>query len=264
MTRKMRRTRDVTLSLEVTNPDFLATPQAHQRDWHLNRIVKEAVDELNHVNQSTSRFVPGDVTGDVLNERTQDDIADHQIMEDWQIPVMAAMAKQATASHGDILEVGFGRGVGSDFIQQETVRSHTIIECNDGIVERFHTWRAKRPDADIRIGHGMWQDVLPTLGDFDGIFFHTYPMSETEYVDQVVRASTFAEHFFDAASRHLRPGGVLTYLTNESDSLSRAHQRAVLGRFSSISLSMLRNLDIPQNTRDALWVPDLVIVAATK
>ncbi|NIP94473.1 MAG: class I SAM-dependent methyltransferase, partial [Akkermansiaceae bacterium] len=59
----------------------------------------------------------------------------------------------------------------------------------------------------------------------------TYPLTEEEFVNYVAQSSTFAEHFFDTAAAHLRPGGVFTYLTNEIDSLSRAHQRALLKRF---------------------------------
>ena len=52
-------------------------------------------------------------------------------MEDWQTPLMKAMARHVTESHGDVLEVGFGRGVSAELIQRLGVASHTIVEPND-------------------------------------------------------------------------------------------------------------------------------------
>jgi guanidinoacetate N-methyltransferase len=185
-------------------------------------------------------------------------------MEDWQAPVMKRMAELACASQGDVLEIGFGRGVGSDYIQACKPASHTVIECNDSVVDRFQTWAKQHGGADIRLSHGLWQDELPKLGQFDGLFFHTYPLNEDDFIQQVAKSSTFAEHFFEHAARHLKPGGVFVYLTMEGDSIGRAHQRALLQHFSSVSLSVLDGLDIPSDTRDAHWVNQMLMVAAVK
>ena len=110
----------------------------------------------------------------------------------------------------------------------------------------------------------MWQDVWQELGGYDGILFHTYPLSDEEFVETVVQSSTFAEHFFEPAAKMLKDGGVLTYLTNENDSLSRAHQRSLLNHFSKVSLSVLEELDIPENTHDSCWLPRMIMVEAIK
>ncbi|GEM_PF-835618 len=47
---------------------------------------------------------------------------------------------------------------------------------------------------------------------------------------------------------------------NEADSLLRAHQRALLTHFSSFKINQLRNLEIPENSRDAQWHYEIVIV----
>lgn len=263
MTRKIRRTRSFDLKLEITDPDFLPLPREGQRSWLLNRVVKEAVDELDHLNSISPEFVPGADAHGLFEDRTQRDLADADIMEDWQTPLMKEMARIVTAGGGDVLEIGFGRGIGSEFIQQGAPLSHTIIECNDSVVKRFLVWSEGR-EADIRLAHGLWQDVLPELGQFDGIFFHTYPLNEAEYISLVARASTFAEHFFPHAARHLRDGGVFTYLTMEADSLGRGHQRALMKHFSSITLSMLGGLEIPHDTRDAHFLNRMIMVAAVK
>ena len=77
-------------------------------------------------------------------------MTDVEIMEDWQRPMMQAMAEQVTASRGDILEIGFGRGVSATMIQDFGVKSHTIIEFSDFVIDNyFQPWRAKYPDQDM-------------------------------------------------------------------------------------------------------------------
>ena len=167
-------------------------------------------------------------------------------------------------AHGDVLEIGFGRGVSATFIQKRGARSHTVIECNDDIVRRFETWRKSYPDADIRLHHGLWQDVLGDLGHFDGVFFHTYPLTEAEFVAQIGESSTFAEHFFPHAAAHLSQGGVFTYLSNEIDSLSRTHQRLLLEHFSEINMRVVSPLPIEADVADAWWADSMVVVKATR
>jgi len=99
-------------------------------------------------------------------------------------------------------------------------------------------------------------------GTFDGILFHTYPLSDDEYVERVQRSVTFAAHFFEHAAAHLKPGGRFTYLTMEEDSLSRAHQRLLLEHFASFNISQLTGLDVPEDTRDAHWAKSMVLVEA--
>ena len=185
-------------------------------------------------------------------------------MEDWQIPIMKAMAGIVTESHGDVLEIGFGRGIASTFVQEAGVRSHTVVECNDAVVERYRAWKQEYADRDIRLLHGRWQNMIDQMDCYDGILFHTYPLNEQEFIEQVVQSATLADHFFAPAAEHLRDGGVLTYLTNEHDSLGRSHQRRLFEHFRSFSLSLVRDLKIPEDTRDALWADSMVIIKVIK
>lgn len=262
MTRRIKRTKEFDVTLSINDDTFIRPPRESQRNWLLNRAMKEFSDELVHLNEQSKHYVPGRDSSH--SDRTQLALADQEIMEDWQIPIMKAMAELACVSHGDILEIGFGRGVGSDFIQEQVVASHTVIECNDSIVKRFDEWKIKHSGNDIRLLHGMWQDVIGNAGQFDGIFFHTYPLSEADFVEQVAQSATFAEHFFDTALAHLKTDGVFTYLTNEVDSLSRPHQRALLKRFRSFSMSKVRNLNVPSDTQDAMWADSMVVVQVVK
>ncbi len=260
--RKIKRTPHFDLTLEVKDDAFIAPPREAQRNWLLNRAVAEVAMDLEALHGIASRFVPGIDFG-AIGERSQGDLADEQIMEDWQIPLMRAMAAEVTATQGDVLEIGFGRGVSADFIQAGDVKSHTIVECNDSVIARYEAWRASRPERDIRLLAGRWQDVTDQMGRYDGVFFHTYPLNDEEYLDTVVKSATFAEHFFATAAAHLRPGGVFTYMTNEIDSLSRAHQRALLRHFSAFSLRVLP-LQPPAEVRDTWWADSMVIVGARK
>lgn len=262
MIRKLKRTREFDLTLEVKDDSFIRPPTESQRNWLLNRFLREAASDLRAIHAIAARFVPGGERHVPLDMRTAA-LDDHQIMEDWQVPLMREMARIAGRSGGDVLEVGFGRGVSATMIQDEGVRSHTVIECNDSIVERFEDWRREFPDRDIRMAHGLWQDVIGDLGRFDSIFFHTYALDEDESIDRLTHSVTFADHFFPVAAEHLVEGGVFTYLTNEIDSLSRSHQRLLFDHFSSFRLHIVP-LQVPEDVHDAWWADSMAVIEVVK
>jgi guanidinoacetate N-methyltransferase len=262
MTRKLKRTPSFDLTLEVKDDTFIRPPHDSQRNWLLNRFLREAADDLQALHALASRFVPGGTRALPDDLRTAT-LSDEQIMEDWQLPLMEAMAAIAARSGGDVLEVGFGLGVSATLMQQHGVRSHTIIDCNPSVIERYERWRGAYPERDIRMVPGLWQDVIGQLGQFDAIFFHTYALDEDESVELLARSVTFAANFFPAAAEHLRPGGVFTYLTGEIDSLSRAHQRLLLERFSSFRVQRIL-LSVPDDVRDAWWADSMAVVEAVK
>ena len=262
MTKKIKRTGNFEILLEIKREDFIRPPRDAQRNALLNNALNEFSDNLQALHQSAARFVPGKLQI-ALEDRTQKILSDNEIMEEWQIPLMRAMAEVVTESHGSILEIGFGYGVSATLIQEQCVSSHTIIECNDSVVERFFKWKDLFKENRIELVHGLWQDTIADLGLFDGIFFHTYPLNEEEYMKYVHGKATFAEHFFESAARHLHPGGVFTYFSNEIDSLSRGHQRALFKHFSSVSLRVI-NLELPDDISDTWWSDSMVIVKAVK
>lgn len=263
MTRKIRRTRDYEITLQIKNDDFIKPPRDAQRNWLLNKTIAELAYNLDALNQQAERFVVGGEASVQFDDRTNKVLSDEEIMEDWQIELMRAMAEEVTASHGDVLEIGFGRGIGSDFIQEMGVKSHTIVEVNDSVVERYHEWRKQYPESEFKLLHGLWQDKVDDFEMYDGIFFHTFPLNEADYIEQVVSSVTFAEHFFPTAATHLRKGGVFTYMTNEIDSLSRAHQRLIFEHFSSFSLRIV-NLNVPEDVKDTWWIDQMAIISAIK
>lgn len=264
MTRRLKRTKHFEATLQIKDDAFIRPPRDAQRNWLLNGAMNEFAQNLQSLDGHARRFVPGAAELAGAGDRTQAELSDEEIMEDWQAPIMAAMADIVTAGHGHVLEIGFGRGVSAQMIQDRGVASHTVIECNDHIVARYEAWRAGHPERDIRLAHGLWQDVLDGLGTFDGVFFHTYPLNEDDFVEQIARSTTFADHFFEHAARHLVDGGVFTYMSNEIDSLGRPHQRRLFEHFSRVEMRIVEGLEIPDDVRDAWWSPTMVAVKAVK
>lgn len=261
--KKLKRSNDFELNLVLKNEGFIAPPREAQRNAVVNRAIKEFVADLNALHEQTKRFVPGKTPDYISDDREQKVLNDNEIMEDWLIPVMQVMANVICDKGGDILEIGFGRGISADMIQQHAIQSHTIIECNDAVVAKYHKWKDKHPGRDIRLVHGLWQDTIQNLSLFDGIFFHTYPLNEDEYMRYVNASITFAEHFFSHAAEHLKPGGAFTYFSNEIHSLSREHQRLLLNHFSSFSVQIVP-LVMPEDVIDTWWADSIAVVKAVK
>jgi guanidinoacetate N-methyltransferase len=265
-----RRFPEFDLSVDVRRPDFIATPRPEQRNWLMERLVDEFTDELLHLDEVARRLVgggerpamrgdwmasPATFTGDELV------IDGQQVMQSWQEPLMAALARQVAGPGRDVLEIGFGMGLAATHIQRIGVRSHTIVEANAGVADVFTAWRAGFPDRDIRLVDARWEDVLDGLGTFDGVLFDTYPASEEEYLEHVVDDVTFAAHFFASAAAHLRPGGAFTYYSNEIDSVGRAHQRSLLEHFDTFAVEVVRGLRPPPDAHN-WWADSMVVVRA--
>ncbi|MFB9904436.1 class I SAM-dependent methyltransferase [Allokutzneria oryzae] len=271
----MRRTfEDFTVAVDMKRPDFLRAKGNGQRNLLLGRAVAELAADLHHldtiqrvfVDGSRRPFIRGDWSGSDADysDSSQLLIEGQQVMQDWEHPLMRKLAENACVSGGDVLEVGFGMGISAGYVQECGVRSHTIIEINKGVAERFERWRGQRPDSDIRLAFGPWQEVIGDLGQFDGILYDTYPTSEDEFVKTLgPKVVTLAANFFPAAAAHLRPGGVFSYYTNEIDSLSRAHQRLLLQHFTSFKVELVRDLQPPADC-NYWWADRMAAVTAYK
>ncbi len=258
--------------LKIHHGEFVTPPKQNQRNWLLRRALDEFSDDLVALDAISKRLVSGSErvgieqgwTGSRADYTpTELIIEGQQVMQDWEAPLMKAMADIATESQGDVLEVGFGMGISASYIQAGRPRSHTIIECNQDVMQAFVAWSAGYPDRDIRLVQGRWQDVVDGLGRFDSVFFDTYPASEAEFEESVINSINFAEAFVPAAAGLLRPGGVFTYYTNEIDSFSRRHQRFLFQHFSSFTLSIVRSL-LPPDDCHYWWADSMAVVKAVK
>lgn len=209
-------------------------------------LVFAATSEEDASHLSLRPTIPGDL---VDHRATYTDaelgIAGQQVMQSWEAPYMAALARPAGETGGEVLEIGFGMGISASILQGYSLRSHTIVECHPEVLRRCEQWTRSYPGRDIRVVAGKWQEVIDRLGSFDAVIFDAYPQNEMEWLKYYANDTTYAEHFFPTASRLLREGGVFSYYTNEADSLSRDHQRAILRHFARATISRVDGLTPP-------------------
>lgn len=104
--KRIKRTKDLEIILEIKNADFIQPPKESQRNSMVNTALKEFTNNLYALNGIAIDFVQGDTQTDLL-DRTQKILSDEDIMEDWQIPIMQKMADVVTETHGDVLENRF-------------------------------------------------------------------------------------------------------------------------------------------------------------
>ena len=129
------------------------------------------------------------------------------VMMAWEEPLMNLGAQIACSSSsnstettcGSILNIGFGMGLVDTAIQSFHPTLHTIIEAHPDVYKRMLDagWGNK---PNVQIVFGRWQDELPKLGKFDGIYFDTY---SEDYEDM--------RELHAALPHHMNPEGVYSY-----------------------------------------------------
>lgn len=163
-----------------------------------------------------------------------------EIMQDWEHPLMKALAVEAARSGGHVLEVGFGMGISATYLIEAGCASYTAIEPHAGVIKVFDEWAKDQP-VPVRVVEGFWEDVIDDLGEFDGILFDTYPVSEEEWQEKVYVP------FIPFASEHLRPGGVFTFYTGFAEALPDYQMALLNEHFSSIRTFPLTGLEPPKD-----------------
>ncbi|MGF7234531.1 MAG: class I SAM-dependent methyltransferase [Frankia sp.] len=196
--------------------------------------------------------------------RTDDSliVSGQQVMQEWESPLMRTLADLVTRPGGSVLEIGFGLGISAGFVQEIGPRRHTIVEANPQIFEMAVEWRRANGYDNVELVGGRWEDALTGLGQYDGILFDTYPLTEAEIEANVRHAPVYAGQFFAAAARHLAAGGSFTYFTGEIDSLSRRHQRSLLDHFASFSVRVVDGLQPPADC-SYWWAASMAVVVAS-
>ena len=94
-----------------------------------------------------------------------------EVMMDWEKPIMEKSAEYICESKGDILEIGFGMGICSDYIQAQGVNSHTIVEMHPQILEKLNEWAEDK--SNVNVVEGDWNS-LDFTNKYDGIFLDTF------------------------------------------------------------------------------------------
>ena len=95
-----------------------------------------------------------------------------EVMMNWEDDIMKASADYICGNGGDILEIGFGMGISANYIQANSINSHTIIENHPQIIEKAKVWAEGK--SNVTIIEGDWHDVKDSLSTYDGIFYDTW------------------------------------------------------------------------------------------
>ena len=93
-----------------------------------------------------------------------------EVMMSWEAPIMEKSAEYVCQSKGDVLEIGFGMGICSDYIQAQGVNSHTIVEIHPQIIQKLKVWANGK--SNVTVIEGDWNSV--SLSSYDGIFLDTF------------------------------------------------------------------------------------------
>ena len=125
---------------------------------------------------------------------------DREVMMSWEAPIMEKSAKYICQSKGDILEIGFGMGICSDYIQAEGVNSHTIVEIHPQVIEKLKIWAVGK--SNVTIVEGDWNSV--ELETYDGIFLDTF-------------GDLSLDSFKSFALSKAKDGAKITYWNNEEN-----------------------------------------------
>ena len=96
----------------------------------------------------------------------------HIVMHKWEDLMMKKHAEVVCQNGGDILEIGFGMGIASNFIQNYNINSHTICENHPDVLEKLTEW--SRDKDNITIVEGDWHKNRDKFTTYDGILFDTF------------------------------------------------------------------------------------------
>jgi len=122
-----------------------------------------------------------------------------EVMMFWEAPIMQKAAEYTSHNNGDVLEIGFGMGICANYIQEQGVNSHTIIEIHPQILEKLNDWASGK--SNVTIIEGDWANLSLT-DTYDGIFLDTFGD------DNLDSFKTFA-------LERIKSGGKITYWNNE-------------------------------------------------
>jgi len=153
-----------------------------------------------------------------------------EVMMSWEAPIMEKSAEFICHNSGDVLEIGFGMGICSDYIQAQGVNSHTIVEIHPEIIEKLKVWANGK--SNVTIVEGDWSSV-DGLSTYDGIFIDTYGDENWS-------------SFKDFALAKAKSGAKITYWNNFTDKRNEHSFDSV--SFDDISVSPDDNTYFTSNT----------------
>ena len=161
---------------------------------------------------------------------------DDIIMMSWERPLMERHAEAVCQNGGNILEIGFGMGISAQYIQEQDIDSHTIIEIHPEIAKKARKWA--RDKENVEILEADWYDIKDSLKTYDGIFY------DAEY-------DSHKGEFYDLVKKVLKDDGVFTFFNPQGDNVNqRNKQRQWYRNYHSIKEIIryeLIDIDPPKN-----------------
>lgn len=120
------------------------------------------------------------------------------VMMEWERELMKRHAEIVCRNGGHILEIGFGMGISADYIQQQNISSHTIIEVNPQILKKAIIWAKNKPN--VKVIEGSWYTLKIELSKkkWDGIWYDADDLNHTKLREALVDKS-------------LNKGGIFSY-----------------------------------------------------
>jgi len=100
---------------------------------------------------------------------------DLYVMIDWETPIMKKHADIVCQNGGDILEIGFGMGIFSNFVNSyNNINTHTIVEIHPQIIEKVKEWMKDK--NNVILIEGDWYEMQDEIKKrkYDGIFIDTF------------------------------------------------------------------------------------------
>ena len=153
-----------------------------------------------------------------------------EVMMSWETSIMEKSAEFICHNSGDVLEIGFGMGICSDYIQAQGVNSHTIVEIHPEIIEKLKIWADGK--SNVIIIEGDWSS-MSGLSTYDGIFIDTYGDDNWS-------------SFKDFALAKAKSGAKITYWNNFTDKRNEHSFDSV--SFDDISVTPDDNTYFTSNT----------------
>lgn len=175
-----------------------------------------------------------------------------QVMQEWERPLMQALAMNVAGKGKKILEIGFGMGICAEEIMRIGCLSYTVIEAHPIIADKARHW-LKFNNINGTVIEGFWEDKIGELPQeyYDGIVFDTYPLNEAE-------RSRNHFSFIPKAKRLLSHGGVLTYYSDETENFREEHMHLLLSNYKHIKLERVSGLNPPSDCE--YWNEEYMIV----
>lgn len=192
------------------------------------------------------------VGSDLYNEQN------FPVMLSWEKPYMEHCINMLHPI-GDVLEIGFGSGYSAKQIQNFSIRSHTIIECDPTVLSKLYKW-ASTQKHPVNVIHGTWQDRLDILGRFDTIFYDDCFLTEHPYEYNMAGFKNFVERIFHFHKKPITKIGWYCESPPPKNTLSFFNGLPAKYELYEYNIKKPENLAYAKKHPDKMFVPQLTMV----